>query len=106
MKNLCAVNKLLSVLGILWILFFSTGCQVTLFSKLSKQISHCQLKMGLRKKKFNIGHKVRMELYHLGKLYFFNQSDTLFIVESSDIQSGRIFGQIWNSQSELKYGKI
>lgn len=106
MKNSCAINKVLSVLSILWILFFPTGCQVARFSKLSKQISRCQLKTTLRKTNFNVAHEVRLELFHLGKLYFFNKSDTLFIVESSDLQSGEIFGQIWNSHSEIKYSKI
>lgn len=106
MKDSCTINNLLSVLGILLILFFSAGCQTTTFSKLSMKVSSCQLKKGLKKKKSIAAHRARMELFHLGKLYFFNKSDTLFIVENTDIQSGSFFGQIWNAHSELKFSKI
>ena len=42
-------------------------------------------------------------MFKTGKLNFVDKSDTLFFLESSDIESASIYGKIWNSIGHIEY---
>lgn len=49
-------------------------------------------------------HSLRTKLYNDGKLNFINfDFDTLYILESYEIESGNYMGRIWNRRGTLNY---
>lgn len=88
---------------LLYTLCLSTGCQHRYFSKVSKKISKCQLENGIRKPGFNGFFQIRAELESYSKTTFFPKVDTMYIIESYDIQSGQFFTQILYNETSRNY---
>jgi hypothetical protein len=86
-------------------LFLIYGCmtQSQTFDKISKKISDCQLTNGIRKKGFDHLHEVRLKLYLLNKLSFLKSEEESFFLETYDVESGVIYGLIWNKKGKINY---
>lgn len=74
------------------------------FSKISKEISKQQCRMGLRNKK-NIDYfrEVRNKIDTLKNLYSIDRTDTLFFLESIGLESNNFYGQIWDKKKKIGY---
>lgn len=90
-------------LSILLFLFCKYSGLSQSFEAVSKKISAFG-KSSKSKWKGETFYDVRMKLFHTGRINFINySSDTLFLLESYDIESGTYMGMIWNSKDELNY---
>jgi hypothetical protein len=70
------------------------------FKNISEGISNCQLKEGIRKiTKEEYYQSIRMKIYETGKLFFINNSDTLFFLETYVPEEGSFYGKIWNNHN-------
>jgi hypothetical protein len=88
----------LIIISIMFVNLYS--CSAQTFYKISKNISDCQLKEGIRKEdKEDYYHDIRIKLNDLGQLKFVEKSDTLFLLESYNIENGSFYGKIWNTHS-------
>jgi hypothetical protein len=86
----------------LFILFgLTTNAQS--FSKISKKISAYQLKNGIRKVGNDTFNKVRLKLDSLGKLSFIENASQIFFLESYEVESGTIYGFIWDGKNNVNY---
>jgi hypothetical protein len=86
---------------IISVIFFS--CTPQEFISISKQIEKkC---VGEKSKwKGESFHKLRTKLYNEGKLNFINSNlDTLYLLETYEIESGTYMGRIWNKKDALNY---
>jgi len=95
--------KIKLAIVLLYMLYACPGCQYSYFSKVSTKISECQLENGIRKQGFNGFFQIRKELESYSKTTFFPRVDTMYIIESYDIQSGEVFSQILDTESSLSY---
>lgn len=73
------------------------------FEDISKNISDCQFSNKIKKEGFNEFHNIRLKIFSLNKLDFVDKSDTIYFLESSDIESSEMFGQIWTNNNNLTY---
>lgn len=48
-------------------------------------------------------YKIHQSLHKSGKLKFTNKSDSVFILEMIDIETGICYGCIWNKQKKMNY---
>lgn len=88
---------------ILIVIFSSSSCASQNFIAISKKIGqNCEgNKGGSRSTTF---HDIRLKLFNEGKLPFLkNGFDTLYLLESYEIESGLYAGLIWNSHGTLNY---
>lgn len=93
--------------GVLVILCLLILCSCSVssqsFNESSKSISYCQLSKGIRKGKADQFHEVRLKLNALNKLSFADTSKVFYVLESYDIESGTIYGLVWNQENKLSY---
>lgn len=73
------------------------------FKRVSKEISKYEYRSGMRKIKKDRFHEVRLKLGKMGKLSFAANSDTLFLLESYNIENGDFYGLVWNRQDSVGY---
>ena len=71
-----------------------------IFKEISLQISECQTKEGIRCKGEDYYNNVRIKLVESGMLSLFDKVDTLYFLETYDIESGKYYGEIWNSENK------
>lgn len=83
--------------------FINTGCTQDILIDMSERLSSYQLEKELRSSGKDSYHDIRIELIKSGKLDAFEKSDTLFILESYDIESATFYGEIWSSQANQVY---
>ncbi len=78
------------------------SCTSTEFISASKQIDKdCN---GNNKWKGKSFHALRTQLYKEGKLGFLSSGfDTLYVLESYDIESGNYIGRLWNEKGTVSY---
>ncbi len=78
------------------------SCTSAKFINASKQIDkNCN---GNNKWKGKSFHALRTQLYKEGKLGFLSSGfDTLYILESYDIESGNYIGRLWNENGTVSY---
>lgn len=91
------------------VLFFSLSllsqydCSSQSFPRLSKKLE-IQCTPHARYSKNKTFHDLRISLYDSGKLNFINTKvDTIFLLESYDIQSASYQGRIWNTKGFIQY---
>lgn len=48
-------------------------------------------------------HDIRMKLFKKGKLSFFKNSDTVFMLESFNVEEGSYHGKIWTVKDSIEY---
>ena len=78
------------------------SCSSQSFPQLSKQLEKSCARVS--NSKIMTFHDIRMKLYESGKLDFINyKQDTLFILESYDIQDGSCRGRLWNRKGHIQY---
>ena len=63
--------------------------------EMSLKISECQAKEGIRCEGEDYYNNVRIKLIETGMLRLFDKVDTLFFLETYDIESGKYYGEIW-----------
>jgi hypothetical protein len=81
--------------------FFS--CTPKGFISVSKQVEKKCVGEGVKWKGESF-HSLRTKLYNEGKLDFINSDfDTLYILETYEIESGTYIGRIWNRKDALNY---
>lgn len=73
------------------------------FEEISMAISKHQLKEGLRSEGKDYFHEIRLKLSDIGKLDFYCESDTFFLLESYDIENANFYGKIWNNKSMIAF---
>ncbi|PWG78244.1 hypothetical protein [Pararcticibacter amylolyticus] len=86
--------------------FFVLLCltaQSQTFSAMSWAVSNYQLESRVRKIGPDRYNEVRLKLDSLGKLCFAGKSDTLYIMESTSVESGEIIASIWNNTGRINY---
>ena len=85
------------------IIFAISSCYPKRFVSISKKIEkNCSSLKG--KWRGTTFHDLRTELYNQGKLNFINwNNDTVFILESYELQSGTYNGRIWNKADTISY---
>jgi hypothetical protein len=85
------------------IIFISPSCSQKGFIRVSKKIEkECTSVKGRRKG--TSFHELRTKLYNEGKLNFINSNaDTLYILETYEIESGTYLSSIWNRKDVLNY---
>ncbi len=95
----------MQVTTILLLMFFTytSNCQDVNFAKMSKEVSKKHYKAGLKSKKPDEFHKIRLLLCKQHNLDFINKSDTLFFLESFHYETGEYFGRIWNTKEEISF---
>ena len=82
----------------------NNSCSEITFVKISQEISKQQLEQGIRSGDKDYFHEIRIKLSELGKLNFYNSScDTLFLLESYDIENANFYGKIWNNEGFVAY---
>jgi hypothetical protein len=95
--------KTLIICFIFTFLCFTVGTSQS-FHKISVHISKQQSKMGIRNKQFaDCFYEVRNNIDTLKHLYFINETDTLFFLESIGIESNNFYGQIWDKNKRIGY---
>ncbi len=90
-------------IAILLIAFLNIEAYPQTFSHISKLVSDHEFKTGIRKYYKDIYFEVRKKLDAMGKLSFLNNSDSIYMLESSSIESGAIYGKIWSSNGVLDF---
>ncbi|WP_026903430.1 hypothetical protein [Pedobacter glucosidilyticus] len=85
------------------LLLFGCIVQSQSFINLSNGLSSCQLKNGIRKSGTDRFNEVRLKLNSLNKLGFVDSASQTFFLETYDLESGMIYGLIWNSRGKLIY---
>ncbi len=81
----------------------NTGCGENILKKVSIAISKEQLKEGLRKDDKDYYHGIRTELIKMDSLDIFQNSETLFFLETYEYESGTFYGKIWNTRVQISY---
>lgn len=79
------------------------GCTKDSFEEVSLAISKEQLKKDLRTKGKDHYHAIRMELIKLDSMDVFNNSDTLFFIETYEYETGFFYGKIWSTKAKINY---
>jgi hypothetical protein len=100
------MNKTMKIIILfLLVVAFSYPCnsQNMNFTDVSKAVSKKHYKAGLKSKKPDEFHKLRLLLYKQYNPEFIIRSDTLFILESFHYETGEYFGQIWSTKGEVSY---
>ena len=82
---------------------FNTNSFSQQFSKISKSVSDYEYKTDIRKVRKDKFLEVRKKLDTFGRLSFINECDTIFMLESSNIENGSIYGKIWCSSGTINY---
>lgn len=79
------------------------SCSMKNFLSISKKIDkNCTIKKN--NWKGDSFHEIRRRLFKEGKLNFINPvNDTLFFLESYELESGVYFGRIWNKKGVASY---
>ena len=91
------------VLFVSLIIFTSSSCSQKGFVSVSKKIEK-ECTSVKRKWKGTSFHELRTKLYNEGRLNFINSDfDTLYILESYEIESGTYVSRIWNKKDVLNY---
>ena len=83
--------------------FINTGCTQDILKDMSTELSSFQLEQRLRNDDKDYYHDIRIKLIESGKLNAFEKSDTIFILESYDIESATFYGEIWSPQANQVY---
>ena len=73
------------------------------FNSISKQISRYEFTTGIRKTNEDCFFDVRGKLNSLGRLNFIGKSDTIFLLESYNVENGDFYGRIWNAYDKVEY---
>lgn len=86
------------------VLFFSVNtCQSQDFSSISKKIENKCVKVtaSLSEETY---HTIRQKLFEVGKLSFLKSTtDTIFLLESYEIETGKYNGAIWTRGGKVEY---
>ena len=87
----------------LGILFWVSSCSTPDFISTSRKVEDkCVRKVS--KWKGETFHDLRTKLYKMGRLNFINnKKDTLFFLESYEVEGGVYFGRIWNRKGKVEY---
>lgn len=93
--------KILS-LSCLLILYAINGMSQS-FSSISKEISKYEFNIGVRKVNKDYFFDIRKKLNSSKKLDFITKSDTLFLLESCNIENGSFYGVVWNIFNKVEY---
>jgi hypothetical protein len=96
---------MIKTLLLLLVIFVATlvGCHSQSFKAISKQIEKRE-QMKKPKKGETTFHEVRLKLYQEGKLNFISESnDTIYLLESQEIETGKLVGKIWNNKGSISY---
>lgn len=85
---------------ILIVTMLFAGCKAQSFKRISKQIERATN----QKKRLSQSHYSRIKLFEMGKLDFINLThDTIYLLQSSDIESGNLLCKIWNKSGGVEY---
>ncbi len=83
------------------LVIFTFSCTQKGFSVISKNIERKCTDGNWKGISF---HELRTKLYNKGRLNFVSSdNDTLFVLESYEIESGTYFSRIWNAKADLNY---
>ncbi len=90
------------IIIIISFLIYGNGCAQNNFNVISKAISKQEIE-GVRKKGKDYFHKIRLELFNMGKLEAFEKSDTIFFLEAYSNVIANFYGEIWDRDTNLIY---
>lgn len=92
-----------SIVFLCLILLLGSIANAQSFRKISKKVSSCQLKKGIRKAGKDGFNEVRLKLYSQGKLSFVDTASRVFFLESYEVESGIIYGLCWDGNNMVNY---
>lgn len=75
----------------------------SILKEVSLAISKEQLKEDLRTKGEDYYHTIRTKLIELDSLDIFQNSDTLFLLETYEYETGTFYGKIWSTKTIINY---
>jgi len=91
------------IVSIMLVLNLNQGCTKNILKEVSLAISEEQLKEDLRKKGEDYYHTIRTKLIELDSLDIFQNSDTLFFLETYEYETGTFYGKIWSTKAKINY---
>jgi hypothetical protein len=90
-------------LCIIIVISLHSSCISQTFTQLSKKLQEKSTKAQVKPTTITF-HDLRVKLFDSGKLNFVNfNEDTLYLLETYDIQSGGYHGRIWNKNNYIQY---
>lgn len=91
------------MLGII-ILLGNSGYSQDIFSKISKKLYRCQLKIKPKEKDLKgFFYEIRMKVDSLSKFCSSESTDTIFFLESFSVEDGTYYGKIWDKNNKIEY---
>lgn len=96
-------KKRIILFGIL--VFFVSGVySQNILSKISKNLYKCQVKLEPNEKELKKHfHQIRIKIDSLNLFDSIRSTDTIFFLESFDIDNGIFYGKIWNKNRRIEY---
>lgn len=99
------IKTFLFVILVVFFNFYTTFGQTSVISKVSLKITEKQLRKKIIEKKNAIAfyENIRNKVIAKDSLNFIESCDTIFFLETHDIETGISYGRIWNSRKAISY---
>lgn len=102
------MNMIKTFLFVILVMLFTTNTtfgQISCISGISSKITEIQLKKKLIERRNGIAfyENIRNKLIAQDSLNFIGLCDTVFFLETYDLETGISYGRIWNSRKAISY---